>query len=395
MKHVILIILTAFLFTEILSQTYNLTVVNGYGSGNYQAGDTVHVWSEKYNVAQTFSHWSGDSQYLEMPNEWHTTLIMPSQNISVTAVINNMPSYTINFEQIMGVNNLKNVFSYFPSNLKGVIYLFHGTSSVSSVWINSVEFRSFVNAAIADDFGIIVTDAEEITLNTDLNGDGKLRWHFSPVDTINNIDYLNIKIITDTFVNRGSISPTTPKFSVGMSSGGAFSSGTSFVYNYVAGVSYCASSVPGISNIRNNPFAIRMAKYDDNDPYPAWQSDSILTARGICHDFKIHDRQPLYPERFARIPGISITTSQAIFNDLMINGQLDGNNYALNSDTIENNIITNPSLYPNIISLSASLQQSALNQIKASNAEHYFFSDYNFATLDFFNSLCSPLSLNE
>lgn len=383
-------------FTNLHSQTFNLTVVNGYGSGNYQVGDTIDVWSEAYDNTKTFSNWTGDTQYLEKPNEWHTTLIMPNQNISVTSVIANMPIYTINYEQIMGVNNLKNVYSCFPSNMKGVIYLFHGTGGNASNWINTLENRSFINSAIADSFGIIVTEAEEITLNTDLNGDGKLRWLTFPIDTINGIDYLNIKTLTDTFVNRGDINYSTPKYSVGMSNGGSFSAAISFAYNYQAGISYCASSSQAIFSVRNNPFAYRMAKFDDNAEvgpqgnYEAWQNDSILETRSICHDYQIHDRQPIYSERFARISGISIATSQAIFNDLMNNGQLDINKYALHSDTIKNNILANPSLYPNIITLPSLLQTEALNQIAASNAEHKFYSDYNFETLDFFNNLCSP-----
>lgn len=395
MKNTLLIFLTIFLCAKIHSQTHSLTVNGGYGSGNYQLGDTVHIWSEAYDNTKTFSHWSGDSQYLEMPNEWHTTLIMPNQNIIVTSVIDNIFTYTINYEQIMGVNNLKNVYSCFPSNMKGLIYLFHGTGGNASNWINTVEYRSFVNCAIADSFGIIVTEAEEITLNTDLNGDGKLRWQGLPIDTINGIDYLNIKAITDTFINRGNITHLTPKISVGMSNGGSFSALISYIFNYQVGISYCASSLQGVFGLRNNPFAFRMAKYDDNEQvgpignYEAWQNDSILETRGICHGYKIHDRQPIYPERFARISGISISASEGIFNDLNNNNQLDVKNYALHSDTIMNNVLVHPSLYPNIIALSSSLRKEVLNQISTSNAEHSFYSDYNFETLNFINNLCS------
>jgi hypothetical protein len=317
--HFLNITFIIFSISGIYSQTYNLTVIGGYGSGTFQTGDTVHIWSVAYDTTKTFLHWTGDIQYLERTNEWHTTLVMPNQDISVSSVISNMPAYTINYEQIKGANNLKKVYYSFPANLKGIIYLFHGTGGNASNWISMVEYRSFVNAAIADSFGIIVTEAEEITLNNDLNDDGKLRWQTFPIDTINGIDYLNIKAITDTFINRGNFTSITPKFSVGMSNGGSFSAAISYVYNYQAGISYCASSSQGIFSVRNNPFAFRMAKYDDNSEvgpqgnYEAWQNDSILNARNICHDYEIHDRQPIYPERFARISGISITASQAIF----------------------------------------------------------------------------------
>jgi hypothetical protein len=378
------------------AQTYNLSVVEGYGSGNYSAGDTVHIWSKAYDTTKTFKKWTGDIQFLENPNEWHSKLIMPSQNISVSAIIDNMPNYSITFEQIMGQNILKNVYYFFPNNLKGVIYLFHGTGGSANNFINSIENRSFINAAIADGFGIIATEAEEISLNSDLNGDGKLRWKVFPVDTVNGVDYLNIKILTNTFIQRGDFNYSTPIFSVGMSNGGSFSAGISSALNFRAGVSYCASSVQGIFTQRTNPFAFRMAKFDDNDEvgedgnYEAWQNDSILAAREICHDYKLHDRQPIYPERFARISGISVSNSQLFYNELVATDLIDNENYALHSDTIRNRITENPSLFPNIIQLPPTLISDALSQIAASNAEHKFYSDYNFETLNFFNTLCEP-----
>jgi hypothetical protein len=394
-KHLINLILIVLFSNGLKAQFHNLTVNGGYGSGSYQVGDTVHVWCEAYDVTKTFSTWNGDSPFLTNPHEWHTTLVMPNQDVSVTSQIANMPAYNINYEQIMGADNLKNVYSFFPPNPKGLLYLFHGTSGSASNWITTVEYRSFVNRAIADTFAIIVTEAEEITLNTDLNGDGKLRWQGFPIDTVNGIDYQNIKIITDTFINRGDLLPTLPKFSVGMSNGGSFSAVISYALNYKAGISYCASSAQAIFGVRNSPFAFRMAKYDDNAEvgpvgnHEAWQNDSILQGRDICHDYKIQDRQPIYPQRFARIPGVSVATSMAIFNQLSNNGQLDSENYALHSDTIKNHILANPALYTSFVGLTNEQRIEALSQISASNAEHKFYSDYNFESLDFFNRLCS------
>lgn len=377
------------------AQTHNLNVINGYGSGVFHQGDTIHVWSKEYDNSKTFSSWTGDTQYLNMPKEWHTTLIMPNHDVSITAELSNMPSYSITLEQIMGKNNLKKVYSFFPQNAKGVIYFFHGTGGSAAGWIDKVEGRSLVNAAIADTFGIIVTEAEEITLNTDLNSDGKLRWQGLPVDTINGIDYLNMKAITDTMISRGNFNHSTPLFSIGMSNGGSFSALISAIYNYKAGISYCASSVLPIFNVRENPFAFRMAKYDDNAEvgpegnYQAWQHDSIMSQRGICHDYEIHDRQPIYPERFARINGISVITSEAIFNELLNQNLISNNHYTVKSDTILSRVQQNPASFPTVVSLTTAQKLEILNQISSSNAEHNFYSDFNYESLNFFNQLCN------
>jgi hypothetical protein len=402
MKNIFTLLFFLFSIFTSFAQTFVLTVNNGYGSGTYSVGDTVHVWSVAIDSTHTFGQWTGDVQFLENQREWHTTLVMPSQNIQVEAQINLMPAYQISYELIMGKNNLKKVYFHFPANLKGVLYLFHGTGGSASNWTKFVEYRSFINAAIADTFGIIITEAEEITLNSDLNSDGKLRWQPFPLDTVNGIDYLNIMALTDTFINRNLLTPQTPKFSVGMSNGGSFSSAISSILNFKAGVSYCASGAQVINTVRSTPFAFRMAKFDDNEEvgpegnYEAWQNDSILNQRGICHDYLLHNKQVLYPERFARIPGVSVATSQAIYNNLLNNNQIDNLGYAIYSETIKNNVQSNPGQYPSIISQNTSTQVEILNQISASNAEHKFYSDYNFQTLDFFNRLCTlPTNLSE
>lgn len=381
------------------AQSFTLAVTNGYGSGSYHTGDTVHIWSAEYDSASTFDYWSGDVSLLESDKEWHTTFIMPSNNVSLTAHIRTMPTYQIYYEQIMGKNNLKNVYYYFPPNMKGIIYLLHGTGGSARGWIDKTEGRSFTNAAIADTFGIIVTEAEEITLNTDLNGDGKLRWSLSPFDSVANVDYANIKVLTDTFINRGWMTYSTPRFSFGMSNGGSYSSALSYLYHYRAGISYCASGTDILFQATSVPFAFRMALYDDNEEvgpegnYQAWQHDSTLEARSICHDYLIHDRQPIYPERFARIPGVSVAVSQNIFNELVANGQLDAGYYALSSDSITAHILSSPSSYPVILSQPVNVLQDISNKIGAANAQHQFYSDLNHASLMFFNTLCNaPLN---
>lgn len=377
------------------AQTYTLTVINGYGSGSYEPGDTVHVWSEAYDNTRTFSQWSGAVENLARPKEWHTTLVMPAENISISAEIVDMPPYAITLEQIMGVNIMKNVYHFFPADPKGVIHLFHGTNGSAAGWINRVENRSFVNAAIADTFGIIVTEAEEISLGIDLNGDGKLRWKVFPVDTVNGVDYRNLRVLTDTFITRGYFTSATPVFSVGMSNGGSFSAAFSAIHDIEAGVSYCASSAMPVFEQRLSPFAFRMARFDDNEEVgaegnqDALQYDGILETRGICHDYELNDRQPIYPQRFARLSGISPAQSQSIFNELVVNGQLDASNYALNSDLVVANIQAAPANYPTILSFPVATQLDILGQLGVSNAEHNFYSDLNRETLDFFNTLCS------
>ena len=394
MKNLTLAIGALLLTTSVFAQTFNLTVNNGYGSGTYQAGDTVHIWSVAYDSTKTFGQWTGDIASLHRPKEWHTTLTMPNQNISVTAVIDNMPTYSITYELMQGLNNPFNVYYYFPPNPIGIVYLFHGTGGSAENFIYGVENRSFTNAAIARGYAIVSMDAEEVTLNQDIDGDGGRRFMTQPIDTISNVDYRNIKKIKIEFINRGWITAGTPRFSIGMSAGSNFSAATSYIWNFT-GVGYCSRAQNTGFDVRLSPFAYRLSRYDDNPSYnypvglqQALANVALLDTRGICNDLYENDRQPIYPERFARVPGISVANSILMYNELVVNNQIDANGYALNSSVIEANVLANPSAYPTIVSFVNSGITGMVSQIGASNAEHSFYSDYNAATLDFFADPC-------
>ena len=49
------------------------TVTNGFGSGMYEAGSTVHIWSDHNPRTQVVTTWSGDSDILADNGEWHTS----------------------------------------------------------------------------------------------------------------------------------------------------------------------------------------------------------------------------------------------------------------------------------------------------------------------------------
>ncbi len=66
------------------TDSFTVTVNNGYGSGKYKTGDTVHIFSQNYSDNQLFNKWSGDSSVLNNAEEWHTWFIMPDKNVSFT-----------------------------------------------------------------------------------------------------------------------------------------------------------------------------------------------------------------------------------------------------------------------------------------------------------------------
>lgn len=378
------------------TDSFTVAINNGYGSGRYKAGDTVHIFSQAYSSSQLFGSWSGnDVSLLNAPDEWHTWFIMPKKNVNFSGSSLNISSFTLNFEKIKGRDRLKPVYYYFPAGHKGIVYLLHGTGGNAAFLVADYEWQLLINDLVNNKFALIVTESEEATTNTDLNSDGVLRWNTTPWDTVSNIDYANIRIITDTFYNRGLTSNSEPKYSIGMSNGGNFSTALSTIYNFRAGVSYCAPSGTPIAQVTNTPLQFCMARFDNNPSVGsagnanALSNSRMMTGRGICSKYFTKERSPLYPERFARRGDISVSQSAAVFNEIKAAHLLDAKNYFIGySDALKSTLNATPSAFPQLSSLNVSQQNFVITQIDLAVSDHKMYSDFNRATLLFLTKQC-------
>jgi len=377
------------------SDSATVTVVNGYGSGNYKVGDTVDIWSVAIPSNNVFDSWSGYNSLLENSGEWHNRFIMPSQDVTVTASLKAISPFSLHYEKIRGANILKNVYYYFPSGHKGIVYLLHGTGGSAQNLVNNLEWIQMINDLVTAGYAIIVTEAEEVSLNTDLNGDGSIHWTLTPADTLSNPDYRNIRVLTDTFYSRGYSNPSIPLYSIGMSNGGAFSSALSYLYKFAAGISYCAPATTVVASASTTPLQFCMAKNDNaSEVGPAGNSlaqsnSTALNGRGVCSRFFLHDHSPVYPQRWARWSGISLSLSASLFSELKANHWLDSKNYlTATSDVIDAGIQANPSSYPISTGLNIVQYQFFLNEIDVMAAAHQFYCDYDKTTIHFLDVPC-------
>lgn len=383
--------------TPTQSDSFTLSLDKAYGSGKYKAGDTVHIFCENYTNNQMFSAWQGsDIALLNAPNEWHTWLIMPNRDVHLSAQFKTISPLNLKYETIKGRDRLKPVYSYIQSGAKDLVYLFHGTGGKASNIAGEYEWELLMNQLIDAGYNILITEAEEATTGIDANGDGKIRWSLLPLDSNANVDYANIRILTDSFVNRGLIDKNIPKYCIGMSNGGYFSTAVSYFYHFKAAISYCAQgSTYAVSNT-DCPILYCMAKYDSNTEVgsagnaEAATNVNSLNARGICSKIYLKDHCPLYPERFARDGSISLSQSTALFDELKTHGFLDHNNYfiGLGSDYI-NAAQSNSSDYPVYNTLNALQKNFVSAQISLSVADHRMYSDYNHASVLFLDKKCN------
>ncbi|MFT3932893.1 MAG: hypothetical protein QM726_04690 [Chitinophagaceae bacterium] len=380
----------------VTTDSVTVTVNNGYGSGKYKIGDTVHIFSVAYTDNQVFDTWSSpDQSLLNASSEWHTWFIAPSKNTVFTGAVKSIASFTLQYEQIRGRDRLKPVYYYFPANHKGFVYLLHGTGGNALSVVNSFEFKQLYKDLINDNFGVIITESEESTTGVDANGDGSIRWAYTPLDTTTNVDYANIRIITDTFYNRGLTNRSKFRYSIGMSNGGAFSASLSYVYKYKAAVSYCAPEGSAIAQASTTPLQFCMAKFDSNPSVgPQGNADALsnsqtLNSRSICSKYFIKERSPLYPERFARSGAITIAQSTAVFNELKSKGWIDNKNYCTaNSDAFNSAYLAASANYPQYNALNILQKSFVKEQIDLAFSDHQMYSDFNRATLKYLNTQC-------
>lgn len=374
--------------------SFTVSVNNGYGAGKYKIGDTVDVFSIAYTDSQVFDKWSGDISLLQAFEEWHTWFIMPNRNVSFTGSLKTITPVTLNYELIRGRDRMKPVYSYFPAGHKGFVYLLHGTGGFAQNTATSFEFKQLIKDLINDNFGVIITECEEATTGIDVNADGKLRWLVSPADSVTNIDYANIKILTDTFYNRGVTNRSKLRFSAGMSNGGNYSAYLSSYYKYKAAISYCAQA-GAVSLTTLTPLQFCMARYDNNENVGptgnanALSNSQTISGRGVCSKYFIKERSPLYPERFARRGDITLAKSAAVFNELKVKGYLNNKNYFIGfADTFVTIYQANPTAFPELNGLTPLQKLFVVEQVDLSVSDHQMYSDYNRATLKFFNSQC-------
>lgn len=379
----------------VIADSSVVTIINGYGSGKYKVGDTVHIFSVAVTDNQLFDNWnSTDLSLLNAPLEWHTWFIAPARNVTFTGNIKPIAAFTLTLELIRGRDRMKPVYYFFPAGHKGFVYLLHGSGGNALNVATSYEFKQLYKELVNDNFGVIITEAEEATTGVDINTDGKLRWDVSPSDSVTNVDYANIKIITDTFYNRGITSRSKFRYSVGMSNGGNFSAYLSAFYKYKAAVSYCAPA-GAVALTTQTPLQFCMARFDNNENVgPAGNANALtnsqmITNRGICSKYLIKEHSPLYSERFARRGDITIAKSASIFNELKSKGYLNAKNYFIGfSDALSAAYQASPTSFPELNSLTGLQKLFVIEQIDLSVSDHQMYSDYNKATLKFLNSQC-------
>ncbi|MBK8699239.1 MAG: hypothetical protein IPN29_06700 [Saprospiraceae bacterium] len=372
-----------------------LTTNLGHGGGEYEVDTKVHIWSKQID-GKVFTHWSGDTSFLESPIEYHTVVTMPDKDISVTANYAALdPDMKLSLFNIKGAERTKKVLAYFPtlSNMKGVVWFFHGTNGNAANFTSDIETRQLIHLLMTRGYGIVGYTSEESEFDLDFDNDGNYRYTYGLDSTL--LDFANIRAIRDTFIQMGKIYSGTVHIAAGYSAGSTFSEFVSNVLNWRAAVGHNSSGSEELSLIGNKPWLLSISLKDRN---PAVGLEGNAAARvhhmnyrdrGVCATLHEYDEVPLFPERFDRSPLISEALSMAIYNELKNNNALDENNHFVGPfNEIELLVLNDPTRFPVILSLSTAQLSDLETQVQVTNAEHNLKADLNGLTLNFIEEIC-------
>ena len=382
----------------IISQSHTLTVENGYGTGVYEAGDTVHIFAKEFGAHQYFDKWSGDHQWITERLNWHSTIVMPDHDVVVTAQIDSS-NIVFTIDSIMGQERIKPLYYAIPPGYHSILHLFHGTGGNAN-FINSVfEVRNTVNKALNAGFAVIVTEAEESTTGIDVNGDGKLRWQLVPYNTATNVDFANIIIISAYLAENAGLDLSKPTFAMGYSNGGFFAQSLGFALNFDGAVSVIGQGMEelydDIGVVETEvPTLWLMGENDTNSGVnqeglqAAMAFRESLADEGICADLKAHKRYRVYPERFARAR-FSVSESTNIFDELLANQHLDASHLPrYSADSLKFAVVTMPQNYPILSTISEVQRNLVFRQWDICYAEHIIFDDHDGTAMRFMEELC-------
>jgi hypothetical protein len=209
---------------------------------------------------------------------------------------------------------------FFPEKHKGVVLIVHTFESQPLNLLRSVELQTFARDLVAAGYGIVVLQGNDRARKT---------WDLHP--NAKNADVQHGRSVVESLTRRGRIAAAEPLYAVGIGGGGNFVTRLAFFLGcraeavfLAAGSPPARSQVPTIWLMAQNDEKTKVAK--SGDPL-ALDHYGRLRERGVPARYNINDPSPVYPLRFARIPGIDAAASLAIYRALKENGLLDARDY--------------------------------------------------------------------
>ena len=395
------------------AQNFTLTIEEGYGEGDFQKGDSIHVWANKAGGNQVFTHWSGNgAQYLILEKEWHTRMVVPNEaaeeELHLIANFDELGSWSNgqwNLSQWAELNTDGNFFPTdkivdfaYPENPKAIVFLIHGTGGNSSSWIDRYERRSLVKDLIYNNYAVFALNSNETTVG-DQDGDGRIRWeiNLAKQDTSSNIDFKNV-LATRDYLFANIFPEELPVFMIGGSNGANFTDFCTWALDFKASTHMTGNGSAALFQIVDDlkPILWIQSKNDNNqhaDPAAAFSHFNQLVNQGITSEWYWLERSPAYPHRFNRSTNqINTQTSIVLFDSLRSKQLVDDQDFLImqnvNADFPFDDFLSD-------FNLSNAQTNDFKDQLNVINADHGANGDFNKTIVRFFDDCLLSVSNND
>jgi len=252
----------------------------------------------------------------------------------------------------------------------GVLFLFHGTAGDVTTWFDRVAGPVIIEDALKR--GLVVVVIESLD-----RSDGA-QWIVNGPPS-QNADIANVKDIMAQLEENGAYGADSPRFAVGGSNGGAFTSHIAQEVTFSGAVLFISRGAAFLHEQATVPPIVVFIPGLKDTQVPASDIPASLEAveghGGVAHQWN-NQPTPLTPDVLSRLPGISCPQSYTLTKSLQESGVLDSNWMIQEEPTL--------SLLAPLGAMFEDSKRVILDQLLESYGGHMVTSEYNAQWLDLF-----------
>ncbi len=362
-----------------LHSTYRLTVYDGFGAGDYPAGDGPHAWADIDPQHDLVDSWvvPEDASPLYDPTEWNSAVAMPTADLSIR-VETWEDARDLEEATVPLPSGDRAVLQWLPPDPSALVLYLHG-ASYDHAQLRSNSGAYLAHALMDANYAIVAMDS---TLASTAGSGG---WDDDPANA-SNTDLAAVAELVELLRSQGSIAAGTPIVAMGMSSGGQFAHAVGLTLPANAVVAYCAPGRASTLEATHAPTAWFLAAADS--VFPTAEADATgfaagLDARSVENALVVHPATPLYDQRFMRVAGVDEASSAAIADDLRAGGFVDEDDLWLAPGAVVNATLQSTAL----AALSDTQREAIAAEIEVMAADHELYDDYTSKMMGFLRQL--------
>ncbi|MCU0754175.1 MAG: beta-lactamase family protein [Xanthomonadales bacterium] len=343
------------------------------GGGAVPVGAATALYARAPTATERFAGWLGDGPALIDPRGGRQDFAMPARDLTLAARFEALPALASPLEDRVNASTYRWLL---PAAPRGLVFAFHGTGGSGDLPFRKTEARRTTQLLLARGFGVVGLDSVN-----------RVDRQWNPQVALSNPDVVNVQAILSRFRAEGRIGAETPVFCEGTSNGGGFCSRISALLGFRGQSLMISDGVQAVLAQSRVPTFWTLGR---NDPVLAPGSIERARAaaesyasRGVPAEVQVVEPSVVYPDRLARVDGVSVEQSRMLVAQLSSAGVLAADGRVLRTlSAAELRANLTPALEPQAAELAAQLQIAA--------AEHEYFGDVSHRVVHFFEAQLTP-----